>query len=240
MPDPAIAAVCGGEPGSVRWPQMQPEENLKLETADMAWAPTDSPGVEHLQLVAGSAGRPESSLVRLAPGAQLPDTPPGWGVELFVLEGTLELPEGSLGASGYARRPPDRAGSGSTRTGCTLFFRTGPFADSDRELVHLQSDEQPLLPGQGGLRVKPLHSFEGEGTALVHWPAGERFVPHQHWGGEEIFVLSGTFEDEHGRYPKGTWLQSPHLSTHHPFVEVETVILVKTGHLLASAGRGPA
>ena len=71
----------------------------------------------------------------------------------------------------------------------------------------------------------------GEGTALVHWPAGERFVPHQHWGGEEIFVLSGTFRDEHGVYPKGTWIQSPHLSTHHPFVEEETVIFVKTGHL---------
>ena len=70
-----------------------------------------------------------------------------------------------------------------------------------------------------------------EGTALVHWPAGERFIPHQHWGGEEILVLSGTFRDEHGTYPKGTWIQSPHLSAHHPFVEEETVIFVKTGHL---------
>jgi hypothetical protein len=39
--------------------------------------------------------------------------------------------------------------------------------------------------------------------------------------------------DEHGRYPTGTWFQSPHLSTHHPFVEEETVIFVKTGHLPA-------
>ena len=49
--------------------------------------------------------------------------------------------------------------------------------------------------------------------------------------GEEIFVLSGEFCDEHGRYPAGTWIRSPHLSQHHPFVDKETIIWVKTGHL---------
>jgi anti-sigma factor ChrR (cupin superfamily) len=50
-------------------------------------------------------------------------------------------------------------------------------------------------------------------------------------GGEEIYVISGEFIDEHGRYPAGTWIRSPHLSQHHPFVEKDTLILVKTGHL---------
>ena len=54
---------------------------------------------------------------------------------------------------------------------------------------------------------------------------------HTHFGGEEIFVISGEFIDEHGRYPQGTWIRSPHLSEHAPFVEQETVILVKVGHL---------
>ena len=72
----------------------------------------------------------------------------------------------------------------------------------------------------------------------MHWPAGERFVPHTHFGGEEILVLSGVFRDEHGSYPQGTWLLSPHLSVHHPFVEVETTILVKTGHLFADTTAG--
>ena len=36
---------------------------------------------------------------------------------------------------------------------------------------------------------------------------------------------------EHGRYPAGSWLRSPHLSQHFPYVEDETIILVKTGHL---------
>ncbi len=68
-------------------------------------------------------------------------------------------------------------------------------------------------------------------TALVKWPKNERFIPHKHWGGEEVFVLKGTFMDEHGKYPTGHWLRSPHLSEHYPFVEDETIIWVKTGHL---------
>jgi anti-sigma factor ChrR (cupin superfamily) len=44
-------------------------------------------------------------------------------------------------------------------------------------------------------------------------------------------VLSGKFSDEHGQYPQGCWIRSPHMSEHFPYVEQETVILVKTGHL---------
>lgn len=76
-----------------------------------------------------------------------------------------------------------------------------------------------------------LHDFNGEHVALVHWPAGERFQPHVHMGGEEIYVIRGEFIDEQGRYPAGTWIRNPHLSRHNPYVEQETLIWVKTGHL---------
>jgi anti-sigma factor ChrR (cupin superfamily) len=57
-------------------------------------------------------------------------------------------------------------------------------------------------------------------------------MPHRHWGGEEILVLDGVFEDEHGRYPTGSWLRSPHQSEHHPFTGPDgALIYVKTGHL---------
>jgi len=77
----------------------------------------------------------------------------------------------------------------------------------------------------------PLHDFEGEHVALVKWPANERFAAHRHFGGEEVLVLSGEFIDEHGRYPQGCWLRSPHLSEHFPYVEQPTIIWVKVGHL---------
>jgi len=91
----------------------------------------------------------------------------------------------------------------------------------------------PWLPGLvPGLRVMPLHSFGTEHTALVEWAPGTVFQKHTHFGGEEILVLRGVFEDEHGSYPEGTWIRSPHLSSHTPRSPSGTTILVKTGHLL--------
>ena len=212
---------------------MKSEEQRKRFTSELTWTATGTPGVEKKLLVAGDeASMHEVSILRLEPGARLPSIQEGWGIEVVVLEGSWQLPEGILEENGYSRRPPGEVSAGSTATGCTLYVRSGPFAEDDQELVHSQAGEEAWCAGYGNLRVKSLHSMGDEGTALVHWPAGERFIPHEHWGGEEILVLSGTFQDEHGTYPKGTWMQSPHLSTHHPFVEEETVIFVKTGHLL--------
>jgi anti-sigma factor ChrR (cupin superfamily) len=211
---------------------MNSEERRKRFTGEMDWTATETPGVEKKLVVAGNEARMhEVSVLRLDPGARLPPPHEGWGIEVVVLEGSWRLPEVVLEVNGYSRRPPADVGAGSTATGCTLYLRSGPFAEDDQEFVHLQAGEEQWSAGHGNLRVKSLHSLGGEGTAFVHWPAGERFIPHQHWGGEEIFVLSGTFRDEHGVYPKGTWIQSPHLSHHHPFVEEDTVIFVKTGHL---------
>ncbi len=86
-----------------------------------------------------------------------------------------------------------------------------------------------------GLSVLPLHSFDTEHVALVRWGPHTRFTPHRHWGGEEILVLEGLFEDERGSYPAGTWLRSPHLSAHTPFTGPQgALIYVKTGHLPAA------
>jgi anti-sigma factor ChrR (cupin superfamily) len=83
-----------------------------------------------------------------------------------------------------------------------------------------------------GLNVMPLHEHGIEHVALVKWDANTKFNPHQHWGGEEIFVLEGTFYDEHGSYPAGSWIRSPHLSQHKPYTKDDgALIYVKTGHL---------
>lgn len=82
-----------------------------------------------------------------------------------------------------------------------------------------------------GLTVLPLDEHGTQHTAMVRWAPGTYFNPHRHQGGEEIFVVDGVFEDEHGRYPQGTWLRSPHMSQHQPFSREGCTIFVKTGHL---------
>ncbi|MFT7484203.1 MAG: hypothetical protein ACI9F9_000043 [Candidatus Paceibacteria bacterium] len=205
--------------------------NLICDTNQLAWAETAA-GIESKEVAEGrSLDHFRTQVLRLAPGASPPPVPDEHGMELVVLEGALLLAGSSLRKGAYARRPKEHPEGLHTEEGCTLYVKTGVFARGDVQVVTLDEAQLPWSPGHGNLGVKSLHSFEGRGTALVHWPPGERFLPHQHWGGEEIMVLSGIFLDEHGRYPAGTWIQSPHLSQHHPYVIEETVILVKTGHL---------
>ena len=46
-------------------------------------------------------------------------------------------------------------------------------------------------------------------TSLVRYEPNSSFNPHQHELGEEFLVLDGVFEDEHGKYPAGTYVKNP-------------------------------
>jgi anti-sigma factor ChrR (cupin superfamily) len=207
-------------------------ERVVIDSAQMPWQGSRADGVERKVFARES---PESghatSIVRFSPGSRFPRHEHPGGEEIFVLEGIFSDEHGDYPAGSYLRNPDGSAHSPHSDNGCTLFVKLCQFAPGDRSVVRIDTNKTDWLPGHGGLKVMPLHSFEGEHTALVHWPPGEVFQPHRHFGGEEILVLSGEFIDEHGRYPSGNWQRNPHLSQHHPYVEQETVILVKTGHL---------
>lgn len=172
-----------------------------------------------------------TSFVRYLPGARFPVHSHPLGEEIFVLDGVFSDDSGDYPAGSYIRNPPGSSHAPYSDQGCLLFVKLHQFAVSDTATVRIRPDQQDWRAGIGGLRVCPLHEHQGASTALVFWPAGEVFQPHQHWGGEEIVVIRGCFRDEHGDYPQHTWLRSPHLSRHHPFVDQETLILVKVGHL---------
>ena len=64
-------------------------------------------------------------------------------------------------------------------------------------------------------------------TSIVRYAPGSHFERHVHGGGEEILVLEGTFSDELGDYPAGTYLRNPAGSTHAPFSAEGCTLLVK-------------
>ena len=155
------------------------------------------------------------------------------GEETFVLEGTFSDESGDFPAGSYLRNPEGYIHAPYSDDGCLLLVKLHQFQNDDNQHVSIDTNDADWLAGNGNLKVMPLHNFEGESTALVHWPAGEHFQPHVHDGGEEIYVIRGEFIDEHGRYPEGSWIRSPHMSRHDPYVEEDTLILVKVGHLLS-------
>ena len=173
-----------------------------------------------------------TSIVKYIPGAAFPEHNHPKGEEIFVLEGTFSDKNGDYSEGTYIRNPPGSSHSPFSKNGCTLLVKLDQFTKNDNQRVIINTNDADWFQGNGNLKVLPLHNFDTQGTALVRWPAGEKFQPHTHFGGEEIFVISGEFKDEHGSYPKGTWIRSPHLSNHNPFVEKDTLIFVKTGHLI--------
>lgn len=173
-----------------------------------------------------------TSLVRYLPETKFKEHLHPLGEEIYVLEGIFSDEEGDYPAGTYIRNPSGSRHAPFSRDGCLIFVKLNQFDPNDTEKVRIVTREQGWRQGHGNLLVYPLHSFGTQNTALVKWPAKEVFLPHTHFGGEEIFVIEGTFMDEHGIYPKYSWLRSPHMSQHHPRVEEETIILVKTGHLL--------
>ena len=199
---------------------------------ERTWVTSPSDGVSriHLEREAEESGH-TTSFVRFAPGASFSEHTHPQGEELYVLEGVFSDEFGDYPAGTYIRNPPGSRHRPFTREGCELFVKLDQFQVADTEKLVIRPEDRQWQPGIGHLRVLPLHSFEGEHTALVFWPGNEVFQPHTHWGGEEIVVLEGRFIDEHGEYPAGSWLRSPHMSRHFPRVEEETLILVKVGHL---------
>lgn len=203
-----------------------------INTAIEPWQRSPIPGVWRKPLAREDAESGHAtSVVRYEAGARFSRHEHPGGEEILVLEGIFSDQSGDFGPGSYIRNPPGTRHAPFSKPGCVLFVKLHQFESGDEASVRIDTRNATWLPGQGGLQVMPLHDFKGEHVALVKWPAGERFVRHSHWGGEEVFVLSGEFIDEHGRYPAGTWLRSPHMSDHHPYVEVETVIWVKVGHL---------
>lgn len=208
-----------------------------INSAEHHWLPSPLPGVRRKPLAReGRESGHATSIVQYQAGANFSAHTHPKGEEIFVLEGVFSDENGDYPAGSYIRNPPGSSHTPFSKEGCVIFVKLQQFDASDLATVRINTATEKWLPGQGGLQVMPLHEFEGQSTALVKWPAGEKFQPHRHFGGEEILVLSGEFIDEHGRYPKGSWIRSPHLSEHYPYVEEETIILVKVGHLPYTGG----
>jgi anti-sigma factor ChrR (cupin superfamily) len=199
---------------------------------DRKWITSPADGVSRIPLEREQAESGHtSSFVRFEPGSSFPSHMHPQGKEIYVLEGVFSDQFGDYPAGSYLRNPPGSEHRPFTREGCTLFVKLEQFQAGDDTPVKSLPQHQLWRPGIGNLQVLPLHQFNTESTALVKWPANEVFQTHTHWGGEEIVVISGCFIDEHGEYPAGSWLRSPHMSRHFPRVEEETLILVKVGHL---------
>jgi anti-sigma factor ChrR (cupin superfamily) len=207
-----------------------------VDTNALAWLPSPLEGVERrlLDRRGGEVAR-ATSIVRYAPGSRFAHHVHRGGEEILVLEGIFSDEHGDYAAGTYLRNPAGSRHAPFSEQGCTILVKLQQMHPDDQQRLVLDTTSAAWLPGAvSGLAVLPLHAFGAEQVALVRWAPGTVFPPHRHPDGEEILVLEGVFQDEHGCYPTGSWLRNPPGSLHRPWSEAGCTIWVKTGHLPAT------
>lgn len=204
-----------------------------VNTADAVWISSPEANVLRrlIERDGGEVAR-ATSIVRYEAGACFKSHQHDLGEEILVLGGIFSDEFGDYGPGTYLKNPPGSSHTPFSEDGCTLFVKLRHLAPGDQDRVVIDTSIADWYRGMvAGLTVLPLDEHGTQHTAMVRWAPGTYFNPHRHQGGEEIFVVDGVFEDEHGRYPQGTWLRSPHMSQHQPFSREGCTIFVKTGHL---------
>jgi len=210
------------------------KEVVRLSEAQ--WVASPQKGVDRLMLdrVGDEIAR-ATTLVRFQPGSFFPHHEHGGGEEIFVVEGSLADEHGVYPTGTYLRDPIGTSHTPFTKEGCLLFVKLWQFSPKDTTRVVIETNPGGWMrAGMDGMAVLPLHDFEGESTYLIRLAPGMQLEHNKHPAGEEILVLDGTFSDEFGDYPAGTWIRDPAGSEHTPFSKSGCTLFVKAGHLPAA------
>ena len=209
-------------------------QRVVIHQDSLSWVPSPVPGIERRMLDrAGDEVARATTIVRYLPESHFTEHQHALGEEILVLDGQFSDEHGDYPAGTYIKNPAGTSHAPFTKTGCLLLVKLRHLHPDDQQACIIQTRTATWYPGLvPGLSVLPLSEFGTMHTAMVRWAPKTYFNPHRHYGGEEIFVVDGVFEDEHGRYPAGSWLRSPHLSVHKPYSVEGCTIFVKTGHLL--------
>lgn len=214
-------------------------QRVVVRPGDYRWVGSPTPGVERMMLdrIGDEVAR-ATSLVRFAPNSNFPSHVHGGGEEFFVLAGEFGDEHRRYPAGTYARHPigtrhAPRVGD----AGCLLFVKLCQFDTGDDRTVIVETRgadwSEEFAPG---FEAMPLHRYRDEHVFLVRWAPDAPYPEHTHHGGEEVFVIEGSFSDEHGEYSAGTWVRYPDGSRHSASAgHAGALLFLKAGHL-AGAG----
>jgi anti-sigma factor ChrR (cupin superfamily) len=212
-----------------------------VHTGAMGWTASPSPGVWRKRLDRAGpeeAGR-VTSVVRYDPGSRFHSHPHPDGEEILVLDGVFSDDSGDYPAGSYLLNPEGFSHAPRSADGCSLFVKLRQYPGS-REHVALSVDQMQWQAHEAeGIECIPLYARppHAETMHLLRVAAGVTAPRVTFAAGEEIFVLDGAFEDEHGGYRQGSWIRYPPGSSHQLRTASGCRLYVKKNHLGALRSR---
>lgn len=209
-------------------------KRVVVRPEDYEWRASPASGVERMMLDRiGEEVARATTIVRFAPNSQFDRHTHGGGEEYLVLDGVFSDEHGDYGRGTYVRNPIGTAHTPRIGAeGATILVKLCQFAEDDTEQKVIDTRCAAFTPGRApGLTELVLHEVPGETVRLVRFAPGTVLPTHSHAGGEELLVLEGSYSDEDGDYPAGTWVRSPVGSSHAPRSGEGCLLWIKTGHL---------
>ena len=207
-------------------------EHIVVHSNDLEWQQTEHAGVfkKCFELIADPSKARETSLLRFEADAAMPGSQLDERTEMMVLEGELSDGQGTYGEGVYVKNPPGARVRYSSDGGCIVFMKRRANAGTGAGRVVRDTNEEDAWEtwGERGAHKVTLYgpgeireaSWVGRMLPDVHIPE------HDHAGGEEIFVLHGTIEDDAARADRGTWIRFPVGFRHAPFSHGEGCIMI--------------
>jgi anti-sigma factor ChrR (cupin superfamily) len=182
-----------------------------VATAAMAWEPSPSGTVwrKPLYRLGGEFG-PVTSIVRYDAGGVFRTHHHPQGEEILVLEGIFSDEHGDYPAGTYLLNPDGSSHAPYSEHGCTLLVRLRQYDGADRLQLTLDTHAMGWRSGaEPGISTKLLYAQSGypERTVLIKWAPGATLPASDQ--SLEIFVLTGSLQDQFKSYLQGSWMRSP-------------------------------
>ena len=206
-----------------------------VDSTALPWVASPLPGVERRMLERdGEEVARVTSLVRYAPKSYFSGHTHSGGEEFLVLDGMFSDDYGDFPAGTYVRNPIGSKHVPRSEDGCTILVKLWWMHAEDQDFVRLDTTREDLWQpsDQAGVEVLPLHSFGAETNTLYRLAPGASLGARALPGGEEIFVLEGSFADDSSTYGTGAWLRTPIGGAPALASEGGCRLYVKRGHLL--------
>ena len=128
-----------------------------VDVDGLAWEQSRFPGVETKTLFIDRQSGAVTALIRMAPGARLPDHEHPLTEQSFVLEGVLADDDGECGAGDFVWRPPGSRHQAWSPDGCLvlgIFQVPNKFFEQDGKVTDIIEQEwDQAWGGAGNLRA---------------------------------------------------------------------------------------
>lgn len=212
------------------------ERFAAAHTDEMGWQPSPSPTVwrKRVERIGPAEAGRVTALVRYDAGSRFHSHPHPGGEEIFVLQGTFSDEHGDYEAGTHLLNPEGFEHAPFSRDGCVIFVKLRQYAGADRPQQNVQRRESSWRPGHvEGVETLPLYSQPGypETIRLERYMPRAALPERSAPGGREVFVISGSYTDEHGAYREGSWARYPAAVSHTAKTSEGCVLYVKEGHL---------